>query len=269
MEELSRVRSYWDVISKSVPVEYKDHWVDEHGTPLNKALFDEIAVYVLKYLKKSSRRPRILEVGCGTGRILESISSIRQDLDLWGIDFSSEQIETAKAQLADRCNLFVGDLKEFASHTDFTGDNGFDLIFLHSVTQYFPSDAYFQEFIDIATSKIRPGGALLLLDCPITWYLEQMRGTPKSTVFTPLKNLIKSAIGYKPKERAAPTTAKETIANVMIEVPVFSGYWIDPENIRRLCTGNFESFGMELQSFIHKPIAYKKYRPNFICASKC
>ncbi|MDO8343830.1 MAG: class I SAM-dependent methyltransferase [Cellvibrio sp.] len=268
MGELDKVRSYWDVISKSVPVEYKDHWVDEQGNPLDRALFDEIAVYVLKHLNNSAHRPRILEVGCGTGRILESINTIRQDLDLWGIDFSSEQIETARHQLKDRCNLFVGDLKEFASHTGFAGDNGFDLIFLHSVTQYFPSDAYFKEFVDIATSAIKPGGSLLLLDCPVTWYLEQMRGTPKSTVLTPLKNLIKSAIGYKPKVRLIPTTAKETIGNEVIEVPIFSGYWIDPENIKQLCTRNFESFGMELQSFTHKPIAYKKYRPNFICASK-
>jgi hypothetical protein len=142
------------------------------------------------------------------------------------------------------------------------------LIFLHSVTQYFPSDAYFEEFVDIATSAIKPGGALLLLDCPVTWYLEQMRGTQKPTVFIPLKNLIKSAIGYKPKVRPVPTTAKETIGNKVIEVPVFSGYWIDPENIKQLCSGNFKSFRMELQTFTHKPVGYKKYRPNFVMLGK-
>jgi 2-polyprenyl-3-methyl-5-hydroxy-6-metoxy-1,4-benzoquinol methylase len=99
MGEIDKVQSYWDVISESLPVEYKDHWVDEHGAPLSSALFNEIAGYVLTHLMKSPRRPRILEVGCGTGRILDSISSIRQDLDLWGIDFSNKQIKAASNRL--------------------------------------------------------------------------------------------------------------------------------------------------------------------------
>jgi hypothetical protein len=160
----------------------------------------------------------------------------------------------------------VGDLNEFNLHTDFAGDNGFDLIFLHSVTQYFPSDSYLQEFIDTATSIIKPRGALVLLDCPITWYLEQMRGVQKSTITYHLKSILKLLIRYKPKSRAK--TMKEVIANVEIEVPKFSGYWIDPENIKQLCSRDFESLKMEFQTFIHKPVSYKKYRPNFIFTLK-
>lgn len=158
MPELDKAKNYWDLISKAAPVKWKDHWVDEHGEPLDDALFDEIAEFVLAYIPESLTRPRILEVGCGTGRILGKMSGIRRGLDLWGIDFSDEQIKTAREQIGGRCNLFVGDLNEFNIHTDLAGDNGFDLIFLHGVTQYFPSDSYLQEFIDTATSIIKPGG---------------------------------------------------------------------------------------------------------------
>jgi hypothetical protein len=84
MSELDNAKNYWVLISKAVPVEWKGHCVDEHGEPLYDALFDEIAEFILAYIPESLTRPRILEVGCGTGRILGKMSGIRRGLDLWG-----------------------------------------------------------------------------------------------------------------------------------------------------------------------------------------
>lgn len=269
MPELDSVKSYWELFSKSVPDEYKDHWIDELGNPVSQDLFHEIAVYVLSHLCDSIQNPKILEVGCGTGRILERMSIIRPDMDMWGIDFSSEQIRSAKRKIPDSCQFFTGDLKDFLSYKNLNkSDKSFDLIFLHGVTQYFPSELYFHEFINMASSALTPGGTLLMLDCPVTWYLDQMRGKPKTTALTPIKNFIKDMIGYKPRVQAAPKRARETIGKQEIDVPVFSGYWIRPENMLQLCSGNFQEVRMEYQAFYHKPVIYKKYRPNFVCKGK-
>jgi len=142
------------------------------------------------------------------------------------------------------------------------------LIFAHSVTQYFPSSEYFGTFLDEATELLRPGGSLCLVDVPVTWYYEQMRGRLPQTVLTPLKNLVKRLIGYKPRSRPDVTTVVEVLNGENIEVPVFRGFWADPEMIQAFAGAHFSEYRMEYQLFPSKPVGYRKYRPIFVMRNK-
>ncbi len=59
-----------------------------------------------KFLSKPPRS--ILDIGCGTGRDLDSLS--RECSDCWGVDYLAEMIEFAKVQ-RPRLHLHVGDMR--------------------------------------------------------------------------------------------------------------------------------------------------------------
>ncbi len=130
MEQLNNVKEYWNVLSSSVADEFKDHWVDLDGSGLKEKLFEEISEYLAAFVPTSGGA-RILEVGCGTGRILDQLSNrLGGAISLTGIDFSPPQIEVAAKRLRGRANFFACDLAEFAERIK--ENDRFDLIFLHS-----------------------------------------------------------------------------------------------------------------------------------------
>lgn len=267
-DDLAPVRAYWNTVATKAPDGCRDHWVDAEGRPLPECLYAEVADYVAAQLPQEiGSSPTILEVGCGTGRILSELQSKLPGARLWGIDVAEEQIREAKIRVKSAI-LASQDLHQFSSDRGLQMRAGYDLIFAHSVTQYFPSAEYFSVFLDEAAALLRPGGSLCLVDVPVTWYYEQMRGQPPHTLLTPLKNLVKRLIGYKPRLQPDVTTVVEVLHGEEIEVPVFRGFWAEPEMIQKFSEVNFSEFRMEYQLFPSKPVGYRKYRPIFVMRKK-
>lgn len=267
-DDLEKVRKYWNVLALQAPDGCKDHWVDEHANPLPESLFEEIAQYLSEQLPKSvGLDPKIFELGCGTGRILAALRDIYPDAKLWGIDLAEEQISQAQLRVPD-ANLSSQDMSEFINSSNQCFNGYYDMVFMHGVCQYFPSTSYFQKVLEDATSLVRSGGVLCLLDVPVDWYYEQMRGQPKRTLLTPIKEVVKRIIGYKPRDRQGVAAAVEVLNGKRIEVPTFSGYWASPEVIKMFAKKKYSIFRMEYQPFSSKPVIYKKYRPIFIMGGK-
>lgn len=266
--DLSSVRAYWNTLAKEAPDGCRDHWVDAQGRPLSEDLYDQVATYVIKNLPNNLEdKQSILEIGCGTGRILAALERRLPSANLWGIDVAEEQIRDAQTRLKS-VNLESKDLLAFFEEEGVQRIGKFDLVFAHSVTQYFPSKEYFFEVLREATKLLRSGGVLCLIDVPIDWYYEQMRGHPKRTILTPIKTLIKRVIRYKPRQQVEATSAIETINGKNIEVPVFKGYWANPEAIEGFAKKMYSDFSMEYQLFPAKPVDYRKYRPIFLMRGK-
>ena len=74
----------------------------------------------------------IYDIGCGSGTFLYSIRKII-DVNCYGIDYSTSLINTAKILLEDS-QFMVSEARIMPSFK-----KKFDLIFSHSVFQYFPS----------------------------------------------------------------------------------------------------------------------------------
>lgn len=73
---IKNVQDWWESYSKQVPDGYKDYWFDDNGNPMGEEIFKEIADFVVDKLGKDSEQKRILEIGCGTGKILSNIEEI-------------------------------------------------------------------------------------------------------------------------------------------------------------------------------------------------
>ena len=87
----------------------------------------------LEFIKKQKPK-RIIDIGCGYGRYLKSIRNEFPNIELYGSDISSTQIEYAKKYLSsDNVHLFVSDSTNFNFK-----DNFFDLSIGYSIWEHIP-----------------------------------------------------------------------------------------------------------------------------------
>lgn len=267
-EALAPVRAYWNTLATQAPDGCRDHWVDDKGCPLPEDLYEQVAEYVISYLPNNlDGKYAIFEIGCGTGRILAALERRLPHANLWGIDVAEEQIRDAHTRLRS-VHLESKDLLTLTKEKGSQILGKYDLVFAHSVTQYFPSKEYFLDVLRDATKLLRTGGVLCLIDVPIDWYYEQMRGQPKKTILTPIKLLVKKILRYKSRPHVVVTPVKETLMGKSIEVPVFKGYWASPQAIEIFANQMYSDFLMEYQLFSAKPVEYRKYRPIFVMRGK-
>ena len=262
MSSLTNVKSYWEKVGLSnIDEQYKDHWLHVDGSPVSDRMYGEVANFVIQHLGDLSGR--LLEVGCGTGRILEKLN-LSGCTDLHGIDFSSAQIHLSCARNPD-VRFSVGD---FFEYTDEFLDFSFDLIYLHSDTQYFPSEDYFDEFIARAVERLNPGGKILLIDVPIDWYKNEMIAYRwEDRRYKKMKSFLPAALlaGVRSLRRAR--LVREVIGGTAIEYRAFNGLYASLEKIYSLCDKYNFSLDMIYQSFTAKPVKYRKYRPFFILSN--
>ena len=99
---------------------------------------------------------KILDVGCGTGKLLSMIRNKNNKVDLYGIDISPKMIEKAKSKKIKNVSLKVGD----AEKLEFDNDQFDILITSESFHHYpYPSKAL-KEFRRV----LKPNGLLILCD---------------------------------------------------------------------------------------------------------
>jgi|HigsolmetaAR203D_1030402.scaffolds.fasta_scaffold00595_20 SAM-dependent methyltransferase len=125
----------------------------------NEAI-DKIILPAEKYfLGNISRKPsKILDIGCGTGRISMYLAELGHDVT--GIDVSSEMIKIARGFVKNsslKINFFVVDNELHKFHND----NQFDYILAFKVYCYLPAAGRVR-FLEQAWKMLKPGGCLLL-----------------------------------------------------------------------------------------------------------
>ena len=127
----------------------------------------------------------VLEIGCGTGRNLVRTAQLYPHAGLFGIDISSEMLETAqhatrRAGIADRTRLERADASQF-NPAELFGQTGFDRIFISYALSMIPQ---WQSVIHETLRHLAPGGELHIVD-----FGDQARlpGWFKSALFTWLR----------------------------------------------------------------------------------
>ena len=99
---------------------------------------------------------KVLELGCGAGAFLLSLQ--KEFLcEIFGIDYSESVIEIARNNLNG--TFITSDASQVSKMNE-----AFDLIFLHSVMQYFPSLDYTCKVIEEAYLNLADDGKIGLLD---------------------------------------------------------------------------------------------------------
>jgi SAM-dependent methyltransferase len=179
--------------------------------------------------------------------------------NLSGADVSSEMIARTVIPSA---TLYCCDAKSIPA-----ASAQFDLIYMHSVVQYFDNDDYMREVLAECMRLLKPGGDLCFLDVPLTWYKPYMVGTPTGirhflrTNFPALQTLYKKLRGGP---AAAPAPAQAVLTNVNgveLALPIFNGYWADPDSFYAY---PFSQISIEMQPYVEKPLTYRKFRFNVL-----
>ena len=99
-----------------------------------------------------SREWRVLEIGCGVGRLLRPLSP--RVARVAGVDLSAEMLRRAEEYCAGLSNV---ELHATDGRLDFP-DRSFDLVFSHIVFQHLPRKAYAQRYFREAFRVLERGG---------------------------------------------------------------------------------------------------------------
>jgi ubiquinone/menaquinone biosynthesis C-methylase UbiE len=133
---LYRMRGYWDRCAKENARQHIaiHDWESEER-------FHESGVRDIKKILSSrsitiDRGARILELGCGIGRLLKPLALERGDVELYGVDVSAEMIRQGRERLRDFPNLHLHAMngKDLALF----GNEFFDLVFSYITLQHIP-----------------------------------------------------------------------------------------------------------------------------------
>jgi natural product biosynthesis luciferase-like monooxygenase protein len=132
---------------------------------------DFTAQKILETAQASRSRPRILEIGCGTGMLLFRCAP--QCEQYVGIDFSASALAYIQSQLTAQ-NITNVQLERLAADglDQLAASGPFDTIVINSVIQYFPDAAYLSRVLKAAHARLAPGGALFLGDIRSLQHLE-------------------------------------------------------------------------------------------------
>ncbi|WP_344332041.1 condensation domain-containing protein, partial [Kitasatospora putterlickiae] len=110
-------------------------------------------------------RPRsVLEIGCGTGLILQRVAPHTERY--WGTDISGVALDGLRSVVGAADGAF----SEVALHAcpadrlERLPERLFDVIVLNSVVQYFPDERYLLRVVEGALARLAPGGSLFLGD---------------------------------------------------------------------------------------------------------
>ena len=98
----------------------------------------------------------LLDVGCGTGRMIALLNQGHPNKRLVGIDLSPKMIEVAKSKKLRDVEFIVGDAESLPFN-----DNEFDLIINSQSFHHYPNP---QKFFNEVSRVLKPRGRLILRD---------------------------------------------------------------------------------------------------------
>jgi SAM-dependent methyltransferase/acyl carrier protein len=104
----------------------------------------------------------VLEVGCGAGLIAGALAPRCQRYV--ACDFSAPALERARRALVGAPARLVRCAAHEIGRADTVAEQGFDLVILNSVVQYFPSLPYLLDVLRQAQALLAPGGRLFIGD---------------------------------------------------------------------------------------------------------
>lgn len=119
---------------------------------------------LLKFLPRK-KQLRILDLGCGNGRLVEFLGKeLKQNFSYLGLDNSTALLKIAQQQFSQQkfifCDLVENYLQE--QETFNLGKEKFDLIVAFGLTHHLPSQRLRQKFLQNLKKHLAPNGLIVL-----------------------------------------------------------------------------------------------------------
>jgi len=135
---LYRMRSYWNSCAQENARKHIaiDDWESEEA--FHQSGLRDITRIIEGSGASIAAGSRVLEIGCGIGRLLKPLALEMRDLEIHGVDVSTEMIVQGKERLSDFPNIYLSQVngKDLALF----GDDFFDFIFSYVTFQHIPRD---------------------------------------------------------------------------------------------------------------------------------
>lgn len=109
-----------------------------------------------RFSREQLSQLRILEIGCGPGRLMLPLSRIFGEVH--GVDVSDAMIRRAEENLRGVSNAFPRVTQDAA--LEFYEGESFDLVFSYAVFQHIPSRQVVLDYLKAARRVLKPGGIL-------------------------------------------------------------------------------------------------------------
>jgi ubiquinone/menaquinone biosynthesis C-methylase UbiE len=158
-KQLEKMRLDWDKRARENARHYvvtgQLEWTDEEFFRSGEqTVKEEVLTDMINICQgKDPKQMRVLEIGCGAGRITRALSGIFGEVH--AVDVSGEMVNRARAALADRPNAFL--YQNNGKDLTVIGDVVFDFAFSTIVFQHIPSYEVIDSYVREVHRLLRPG----------------------------------------------------------------------------------------------------------------
>ncbi len=158
-DQLKRMESDWDKRARANARYYvansKSDWTDEEFFRTGRQTVEEEILTDMGNIcqGRDPRRMRVLEIGCGAGRVTRALSEVFGEVH--AVDVSRHMIKLARKALAGRPNVFL--YKNNGMDLSVLPDLQFDFAFSFIVFQHIPSKEIIENYIREVHRLLRPG----------------------------------------------------------------------------------------------------------------
>jgi SAM-dependent methyltransferase len=158
-EQLRKMRDDWDQRARENARYYVNtatkEWTDEEFFASGeRTVADEVLTDLVNICQgKPPREMRVLEIGCGAGRVTRALARLFGEVH--GVDVSGEMIRQAKLALRDCPNAFV--YQNNGQDLDVLPQLEFDFAFSSIVFQHIPSRDIIENYVREVHRLLRPG----------------------------------------------------------------------------------------------------------------
>jgi cyclopropane fatty-acyl-phospholipid synthase-like methyltransferase len=146
------MRADWDLRARENAPFYVCTTAADSSDAFTASGLRDLETHVLDGLDVSPRW-RVLEIGCGVGRLLRPLAG--RVARIVGVDVSGGMLDRARDYCEGLPNV---ELELTDGSLDFLPDAGFDFAFSHIVFQHLPRKAYAQRYFRDAFRVLAPGG---------------------------------------------------------------------------------------------------------------
>jgi len=157
--QLEKMQREWDQRAREnarfyVNTERQD-WTDaEFFRSGERTVAEEILTDMINICQgKDPKQMRVLEIGCGAGRVTRALAQIFGEV--YGVDISGEMVRQARAALADLPEVHI--FQNSGKDLDVLGNARFDFAFSSIVFQHIPSREVIESYVHAVRRRLRRG----------------------------------------------------------------------------------------------------------------